>query len=217
VNTEECPCITEIVETGTRVRTTGMEQSVGFELALDLKDAKWIEDAARLLIHLARHFASTVPLVAGQTVDWASSLLVARQATPTCIAFGEMDFDGETVLPTVDRAVSIWTAQSEICMNYGVDLCPTPFGKLMAVSPRVLEGVQRVEGIRYSSTSAMSGWWFFTEEYNGTEDDFRSMRPVHVFEVLRHRHDLAKFLGLPKGYAFRAFAPEAIWFESEDE
>jgi hypothetical protein len=191
-------------------------EKLGFELRLDVAEAN-LSDAARLLETLANHFASSAkPLRAGQTVDWASSLLVAKQQSPTSISFGEMDFDGQTVLPTADRAVAMWTEQSKLCIEHNVGLCPARFGDMIAVSPRVLDGVEDVEGIRYASTAVMAGWWLFTKDYDGTVDDFRSMKPVHVFDVLRHRLDLAKFLGLPRGFAFRAHAPQSVWFEPFD-
>lgn len=204
--------------TKTCVETLGAIEPLGFELRLDVHDAVNVSDAENLLEQLTHHFISSPKRLSdGQTVEWASSLLIAKRASPVHLAFGEMDFDGRTIIPTVDRAVAIWTEQSKMCIEHGASFCATQFGKMIAVSPRVLDGVQRLEGMRYAATATMSGWWLFTEDYDGTNDDFKSMRPIHVFEVLQHRLDLAKYLGLPKGFAFRAFAPESVWFEPVDE
>lgn len=113
------------------------------------------------------------------------SLLVARNVAPARVALGELDFDGETVLPTVDRAVEIWTKQWQTCIEHGVELSPTRFGSMIAVSPQALEGSKPIEGVRYEPTNVMSGWWLFTAEYDGTVDNFESMKPVHTFDVLR--------------------------------
>jgi len=196
------------------VETLGAIETLGVEFRLDVRNESNISDAANLLEQLVRHFISNPKrLLPGQTVDWASSLLVAREGLPRHLAFGEVDLDGQTIIPTVDRAVTIWTEQSKMCIEHHASFCPTRFGQMIAVSPRVLDGFQRLEGVRYAPTATMSGWWVFTEDYDGTRDDFKSMKPTHVFELLRHRLDLSKYLGLPSGFAFRSFAPEGVWFE----
>jgi hypothetical protein len=206
-----------VTRTRTSVETLGAIETVGVELRLDVRDESNISDAENLLEHLVRHFISSPRrLSPGQTVDWASSLLVARKASPRHIAFGEMDLDGRTIIPAVDRAVTIWTEQSKMCVEHHASFCPTRFSQMIMVSPRVLNGVQRLEGIRYAPTTTLSGWWVFTEDYDGTKDEFKSMRPTHVFEFLRHRLDLSKYLGLSNGFAFRSFAPETVWFEHVD-
>lgn len=198
------------------LETSGIRFKLGFEIQIGVNDPVHLSDAERLLDLLACHFVrSPVLLSPGQTIDWSCSLLVAQAVSGTCVRFGEMDFDGRTIHQTVDRTVAIWTQQSNVCEQRGVELIATAFGALIAVSPGVFEDGQRIEGIRYAPKGSMSGWWLFAEDYDGTVDDFKSMTTVHVFDVLRRRVDLARYFGLPPGYAFRADEPEAIWFEAD--
>jgi hypothetical protein len=187
---------------------------IGFELEAHVERIGNSADAEHLLQALIRYFVDSgrVPKE-GETIDWASSLLVARNVAPARVALGELHFDGETVLPTVDRAVEIWTKQSQTCIEHGVELSPTRFGSMIAVSPHVLEGSKPIEGVRYEPTNVMSGWWLFTAEYDGTVDNFESMKPVHTFDVLRENIAVARYLGLPTGFAFRAYEPEGSWYE----
>jgi RHS repeat-associated protein len=194
------------------VETTEPVGLIGAKLRFDLADLEIADEASHMLQLLTEYF-STTPLVAGQKVDWASSLLIAQQHSPTCISFGELAFDGETVLPVVDNAVRIWVEQSALCRANDVDLCPTRFGQMIALSPHVLDGKEKLEGIRYKGTDVMSGWWIFTSDYDGQIDDFASMHPTHTFHALRARPDIARFLGLPQGFAFRMFPVERVWYE----
>lgn len=200
-----------IVDRG--IETIDILRGAGVRLRFDLDDLALADDAGELLEILAEYFSGCAGLAAGEKIDWASSLLVAQQRSTTCISFGDLDFDGTTILTNVDRAIRIWNAQSAICGAQEVELCPTRFGDMVAFSPGVLDSDQPLEGIRYDTAGVMSGWWIFTSDYDGTLDEFSSMRPKHVFELLRARPGVAKFLGLPRGYAFRMSPHERVWFE----
>ena len=110
----------KVVNTEDGVETTGLVPKTGFELRLPLLDAGLANSAAKVLKTVATYFAEGPPLHPGETMDWGSSLLVSKPISPACISFGEMDYDGETVLPCVDRAIRIWDAQSIMCHSENV-------------------------------------------------------------------------------------------------
>jgi hypothetical protein len=197
------------------VTTSGLAEIAGAELQMCVQSVRNVGHAERLMRLLFSYVVESGRRIEdGETIDRASSLLIAdRKSDPTVIALGELDLDGKTVVPTVDRTVEIWSAQSELCIANDVPLSPTRFGSLIAVSPGLLERADRVEGIRYPATGVMSGWWLFAAEYDGTADDFALIKPVHTFDVLRANIALGKFLGLPTGFAFRTFEHEATWYE----
>ena len=126
-----------------------------------------------------------------------------------------MDFDGTSINHGVYNALEIWTEQSALCASQGVGFEPCRYGEKIVLSPGVLESGNTIEGVRYKRSPSMSGWWIFTEDYDGTVDNFKSMRPTHVFHVLRARRDLARFLGLPSGFAFDDSSIGTVWYEED--
>lgn len=86
--------------------------------------------------------------------------------------------------------------------------------QLVAISEGVLEG-DHVEGVRYPSPEHMSGWYIFTDRYDG---DIESMTLHHAHHITEARPDFAELLDLPHGCRF---APDeesgeyTWWYDDE--
>lgn len=203
-------------ESSGHVRTVGLVGAAGFDLqipgvAIDLRDA-----AGNLLRSLAAYFSiGPKSLEPRETIDWASSLLVARRVRAQLFELDEVGFDGTLVIEGATNAIRLWAEQSAVCNSKSAILQPCRFGHTIAVSPGVLQSTGRLEGMRYPPSGSASGWWIFTPEYDGQLDDFSSMQLTHTFHVLRYRRDIGRYLGLPPGFAFDTDSQDHIWFESE--
>lgn len=210
-----------VITASDAVRTIGLDAWAGFELELRVSERGLIADCGNLALCLGDYFAmSTKPVNSGDRIDWASSLLVARRLTAAVVTLDELQYDGKTVTEGVDQCVSIWTEQSRVCNENDSSFLACRFGDKIAVSPGALDDSGNIEGVRYSAPARMSGWWLFAQSYDGSTDDFRSMTSMHVFEVLNQRRDLASYLGLSVGYAFRSRALQdrteyQVWHEDE--
>ena len=210
-----------VITAGNAVRTIGLGASAGFELELYVSERGLLDACGNLALCLADYFATSSKAVhTGDRVDWASSLLVVQRLTGAFVTLDELRYDGKTVTKGVDQCVSIWSEQSRICEENGSRFMSCRYGDKIAVSPDVLDRSEDIEGVRYPARAPMSGWWLFTQSYDGSADDFRSMTPMHVFHVLDRRPDLATYFGLDVGYAFRSRVSggrteHRVWYESE--
>jgi len=213
------PLFRVVLERG-RAVTSGLASSTGYELAVDinpLADPSEVNASGNLLRFIGRHFYdSGRPLKPGEKIDWASSLLVARNAALGVLALDEMAFDGESIHVGVSRCARIWAQQSEICNRMKSRFLPARFGSLLAVSPGALEWSGSLEGARYEGPGEMSGWWIFKDGYDGSLHDFATMGTEHVFHALEHQPRLAPYLGLETGFRFRIESDGSvqIWFEN---
>jgi hypothetical protein len=203
-----------IVQSNNELATQGLLASAGIELKVDVRPELLVAGNA-LLQDVAQYVQrSSCKLTPGERIDWASSLLILREANREALTFDELAFDGTTILRGVGHALEIWSSQMELCCTRGVSYTSTHYGSKMAISPGLLDWTGPVEGIRYAAEGTMSGWWLFLPGYDGTNDDFKSMRPTHVFHVLSRRLDIARYLALPEGYAFET-GSGAVWLERD--
>jgi hypothetical protein len=197
------------------VVSSGLASSLGFELILPAVRPDLACVAANLIRALAEYFGSEArPLLPGQKIDWASSLLIARLYSPQILALDELAFDGESVVVGVNNALETWEHQSSLCRSNDVDFEPCRYASTIAISPGVLESSGPLEGIRYTMQGAASGWWLFTSDYDGRIDGFKSMKATHAFHILRDRPNVARYLGLPVGYAFDGTSG-VVWRDTE--
>jgi hypothetical protein len=120
----------------------------------------------------------------------------------------EYGTDGKKFVPGIERAVVLWQEQHRICESVGAGFSPPRADKLAVISEGVIEG-EALEGIRYPAPEHMSGWWFLTARYKSDKDAVRSL---HLFHVIEARPELAQFLALPHGFAFRSDS-KRIWHE----
>jgi len=217
-----------IDSTGGEITTRHLSSLVCLEIGFDGCDKldNLLRDSAiGLLRLLAQYFVDTGrTLDVGQTVDWASSLLIARKRNSTnTFYFDEMAYDGRTILRGVHRCLATWDAQSRMCRRFDSPFEPANFGSLVAVSPGVLLSAAALQGVRYAKDGRMTGWWIFEQGYDGSVDNFASMQTAHVFHLIACQPRVAPILGLGVGYAFRVDAEFsgdtqaeiAIWYEED--
>lgn len=218
----------EVYEEGLCAVTRGLFAEIGAELALDVSGAggpELLESAKSLALFLGGYFESIGRAPEpGETTDWASSLLISQKVGEGRIGFDEFAFDGVTIRHGVVQCAKIWSAQSNMCHRFRSDYRPSRFGQLIAVSPGLLEGTPSIEGVRYAAPDHMTGWWLFAEGYDGAKDEFKSMKTVHVFDVIARLPNVAAVLGLNVGFAFRQTdllspggASVNVWFEGDSE
>lgn len=192
-----------VIHLQTGSRTQGLAETTGYELELQVGAPQLLQACANLAGFLGDYFSDPeVRLRPGDRVDWASALLVSRQVDEHTYTFDELSYDGETVREGVQETVRVWAAQSLVCDEYESPFSACRYGALIAVSPGLLNTVGTVIGTRYPAPSHMSGWWLFTEDYDGTVDGFREMKPTHAFHVLSKRPEIAPLLGLAAGFEF---------------
>lgn len=197
------------------VFSSGLASKVGFDLILPGVRCELEAAGTNLLRALVDYFeAEKRSVKAGDKIDWASSILIARSYAPRMFALDELDFDGRTKIVGTNNAIKIWAAQSAVCRFNKTTIEPCRFGSSIAVSPGVLESREQLEGIRYERRDGASGWWLFTPDYDGQVDEFASMITTHTFHVLRARRDVAEYLGLPCGFAFET-ATRRVWRNAE--
>jgi hypothetical protein len=214
---------------GTSAATHGLFASAGFELVLDVStDSKpeLVTAAVNLARFLGDYFVqSGRRLASGETVEWASSLLVARQeGSGPRFTFDEMSFDGETILRGVSQCARIWADQSDTCKAFGSPFLPAKYAQKVVHSPEALATGGRIEGIRYPAPAHMSGWWIFDQAYDGDPADAAQLMQITpVFRVLASQPRLASLFGLDAGYAFSISTDPAspanesrkVWFEDD--
>lgn len=196
------------VETGSH--TEGLAHATGYELQLEVRDPQLLDACANLTRFLGEYFSDPeIELRPGDRLDWASALLISRQLDEHAYTFDELSYDGETVSQGVQETVSVWSQQSLVCEEYHSAFTACRYGALIAVSPGLLESCGTVIGTRYPAPSHMSGWWLFTEDYDGSIDGFSTMKPTETFRVLSKRPEIAPLLALNVGFVFRLAAPRS--------
>jgi hypothetical protein len=113
----------------------------------------------------------------------------------------------------VVNAVFHLEQQREICIqNNTISEIPS-FNQGIAISPGVLEG-DYVQGIRYPAPKHMSGWYITSYKYNGNINELKVLK---VFELIRERKDILRYLALPVGFVFEIGSETSkVWFEKEE-
>ncbi len=193
-----------------RLVTSGLRAIGEPEIALRLADASLLAEGESLLHCLAGYVRSGERrLRDGDTVAYGYWLLKVRGTPGGNLEILERSPNGRDFDPGATLTLSYWRDQHRTCTQAGVDFKPPRPDTLVAVAPGVMDG-DPVEGVRYPSPAHMSGWWFFTDRYDG---DINKVKTEHLYHVTAARPDLAAFLALPPGFRFSQKAGSKVWLD----
>jgi hypothetical protein len=204
----------EIRSNGLRSITAGLRPLCGYEICAEVVSPDLVAGAENLLRILADYISNGARISDGQTIRhgyWSVRLQTDESGTASL-----HDFDPATngFIPGVSAAVTYWNWQTEVCRAAGVPFSPPFLSQLVVVSDDLDDVEAPIDGVRYDSPGAMSGWWITENGYTGPASDLKT---VHLYHLTQRRPDLIKFLALPFGYRFQQPENRAFPDPFEDE
>jgi hypothetical protein len=154
----------------------------------------------------------------GETVAWPPWLVrfVKDDSNDNVLVGWELDpRNASDYIPGCTTAIAVWKAEAEACFAHKSKMEPPDISSLIFVSPQALQHDVVIEGVRFKPEGNGCGWWLIDDNYDGSSDQFASMKPLHVGHVLVNRPDVGRYLALQPGYHFRTDAENAVWFDAE--
>ena len=180
--------------------TTGLRTKGFSDLRATVPGADDV-DAVR---HLLETFAAyqidqCVQLRPGEKVGHGYWMTRLEAAADGVLDIWEIAADGEDFVPGVAATIRCWVDQVATCERAGAGFQPPSAMQMAAMSIGVMERNVAVSGVRYRPERHMSGWFLYTDLYDG---DIKTMRVEHLFHITERRPDLTKYLALPPGFRF---------------
>ena len=201
-----------IVRDGTRFRTDGLEPRTGWELEVDMRAQALAEAGAEMIAGLASYVSGDhVVAVDNETFDWGYWNMQMRRSSTKLMEFWERTADWEDWQLGVERTLTYWRDQREVCAQSGLVFAPPLASRLIVHTREALTG-GRFDAIRYGDKPPMSGWWFTGPDW---DHDTSKITIRHGYHVAAEHPELAKYLGLAPGSWFRPGPPEEFGFEAE--
>jgi len=104
--------------------------------------------------------------------------------------------------------------QKEICLKYGAEFSPAPFGKLIGVALESFNSSEiLVNGLRHPDENKnVINWYIWNGEYSLADDFFQS---IHIHHLLKMCPKAINYLGLSQGwrFLFDGNGYEDVWFD----
>lgn len=192
--------------------TLGFKKVNKYELSIVYDGKRPIERYNSLLLYIYEYLSNEKRQINNEeTVAygiWALKFIYNENTDS--LEIYELDINAEFFIRGAEFSIKIWDEQYFVCEQYKVKFTPPTIDQMITISDGVYEGAL-MEGIRYHSPSHMSGWFLTTDLYN---NDINSLKPVHVFHILKMRPDITKYLALPFGFVFQQNT-NLVWLDKE--
>lgn len=204
----------QFINEGTGTKTLFLaHQNSGNELFIETTQEFSADDRRGILEFIITYLLKENKLIKDQeTFAYGVSMLKFTQENEGLLRINDYNPEQDTINPVVSKALAIFKEQLEICNRMKTNCQPPMPHQLVVISDGVYEGLP-VEGVRYPSPEHMSGWWLYTEKYNG---DIKTLQNVHVSHLIEKRPDLVKYLGLPSRFRFVENTSQ-IWLDESIE
>lgn len=102
---------------------------------------------------------------------------------------------------------------SDLCARLGVEPDWPNQDLKVGVSEAALRGELPLHGLRHSPAGDTSGWYLWSGDAMGLDDDF--FQPLHAGHLFADKHPAASYLCLPPGWRFLIRQDhEDVWFDA---
>ena len=197
---------------GSSIRTDGLRNVSGFEIAVEYQGAALAEEAMSYLSSVANLVtAGEFPIRDNAEVAYGYWETLLKLDDTSTLRVWEYATDWSRLIPGATLALTYWRDQNVVCRTHGSEFDPPDPRSMVVLSKGVIEG-RPVEAVRYHSPSHMSGWWFTTDEYDG---NIKSLTTHHIYHLTAARPELAKYLALTFGYRLDLRRHERVWFDQK--
>lgn len=203
----------DIIVEGNSLRTRGLRELLGSEIRALISDSTMTASASMFL----QWADSTIRANPGSPakdakLEYGYWQVRLREAADGYLDAWEYSPDHLTLRRGISQALTYWDQQSAVCRRNHAAFSPPSCDLLAGVSPGVLEDVVPLYAIRHLAPSHMSGWYCWTDLYEGEN---RKMTPEHLYHITAARPMLAKYLALPVGYRITLRDTESVEYDKE--